>query len=460
MQLGKVSEALQPYFLNMHTALLNGQMGDDYGRIVAWADDERAFQWMVDGTHTIPGLGLLVLEAQQRVLRFLVDCCAIILHDLSPEQLISGTTSVDSKISNKDDINTVANPLKDASEVPSLAAIASEAPYRVPRQLDLGSLQALTAAKHSEAEDHLWQLREDPEYFAEEVKDQRDHRSDCVLDHLRRPHPNLGTPEFWDQTLRIVIEEAYVEFWLWKTANEDIRDLKTLESKYHDRISPNEHLPAEFETALCNFKYLLDQMIDLNLKRLHVVLPASPTARHLFVRDNGTLTLRPKDPVDPKLGPSHYLMWLFKTLMIEHHAFLVGVPNLIDEVQRLVDKDREVHDLISSKVARVFANLATVAELVRQVQMYQPWFTMIGQKSGNEECREAYNQKMKGYDDSAAALNRPLFVNYGDPLNGRLTYPSHKRRTKEVTEVLRNAEQNLDELWAIFDHGGNQRYVI
>jgi hypothetical protein len=146
--------------------------------------------------------------------------------------------------------------------------------------------------------------------------------------------------------------------------------------------------------------------------------------------------------------------------MIENHAFLIGIPNLIDELQRLVDKDREVHDLISSKVAHVFANLATVAELLRQVQMYQPWFTMISQKSGGEECRQVYIQKMKGYHDSVKALQKPLYVNYGDPLDGRFAYPSHKRRTKDVTEVLRKSEQNLDELWAIFDNGGNTRYVM
>jgi hypothetical protein len=67
--------------------------------------------------------------------------------------------------------------------------------------------------KQSEAEDHIWQLREDPEYFAEELRDQREYRSECILDHLRRPHPHLGTPKFWDETLRIMIEQAYLEFW-------------------------------------------------------------------------------------------------------------------------------------------------------------------------------------------------------------------------------------------------------
>jgi hypothetical protein len=460
MQFGNVSEAIRPYFLNMHTMLLNGQMGDDHGRIMAWDDDERAFQWMVDRIHAIPGQGLLVLEAQERVLRFLVDCCAAILHDLPLDQLMSGGTSIDSDISSNNYTTTTPNASNDTSEVPSLATTASESPYRVPRVLDLGSLQALTAVKQSEAEDHIWQLREDPEYFAEELKDQREYRSECILDHLRKPHPHLGTPKFWDETLRIMIEQAYVEFWHWRTAHEDIAELKSLELKYRDKISPDQHLPTEFETALCNFQYFLDQMIDINLQRLNGVLPASPAFRHMFVRSNGTLNLQPKDPVDPKLGSSHYLIWLFRSLMDERQAFLIGIPNLIDELQRLVDKDREVHDLISSKVAHVFANLATVAELLRQIQMYQPWFAMISQKSGGEECRQVYRQKMKGYHDSVKSLQRPLYVNYGDPLDGRFAYPSHKRRTKDVTEVSRKPEQNPDEPWAIFDNGGNTRYVM
>jgi hypothetical protein len=135
IQFGNVSAAVRPYFLNMHTMLLNGQMGDDYGRIVAWTDDERAFQWMVVRIHTILGVGVLVLEAQERVLRFLVDYCATILHDLPLDQLMSGSTSINSDISSSDYTTKMPYLSSDTSEVPSLATIAPEAPSTTPARL-------------------------------------------------------------------------------------------------------------------------------------------------------------------------------------------------------------------------------------------------------------------------------------------------------------------------------------
>ena len=35
-----------------------------------------------------PGTGLLVLEMQERIMRFLVDCCKLIMHDIEEDKLI------------------------------------------------------------------------------------------------------------------------------------------------------------------------------------------------------------------------------------------------------------------------------------------------------------------------------------------------------------------------------------
>lgn len=62
--------------------------------------------------------------------------------------------------------------MAEASEWPTLAAMAAEAPYRVPANINFDQLQAVIAARRSAAEDHIWVLREDPGYFRDAVGDE------------------------------------------------------------------------------------------------------------------------------------------------------------------------------------------------------------------------------------------------------------------------------------------------
>jgi hypothetical protein len=97
----------------------------------------------------------MIFEAQARLMAFLVSCCKELLHDI-PE--------ADSTSDDKFDI--AAEPQR-KSEVrvigfESLGALAAEAPYRLPAQIDLERVKSLFAAKVSAVEDHLWALCEDP----------------------------------------------------------------------------------------------------------------------------------------------------------------------------------------------------------------------------------------------------------------------------------------------------------
>ena len=102
-----------------------------------------------------PGEGLLILEQQQKILAFLVECSESILHDIPP------TSIFDDEFSIKPDLG----PIIDGAEYPTLATLATEAPYRLPAQLDLSKLKSLIAARRSDAENHIWALREDPYVF-------------------------------------------------------------------------------------------------------------------------------------------------------------------------------------------------------------------------------------------------------------------------------------------------------
>jgi hypothetical protein len=87
--LGHVIGATVPAFLNLHTMFLEGESVATYGRLVSWDEDEEAMDKMMTRLAHQPGEGLVILEIQQKILRFLVDCCRKILHDIDASALIS-----------------------------------------------------------------------------------------------------------------------------------------------------------------------------------------------------------------------------------------------------------------------------------------------------------------------------------------------------------------------------------
>lgn len=57
--------------------------GEDYGRIACWKCQNGAMNdSLIDGSGMPPGKGLLILERQLGILRFLIKCCQLTMHDV------------------------------------------------------------------------------------------------------------------------------------------------------------------------------------------------------------------------------------------------------------------------------------------------------------------------------------------------------------------------------------------
>lgn len=129
MNLGTVTMAIVAIFLNKHVIILNGTTRDEeYGKLLAWEEHEDAFDWMHTRRQFLPGEGLLILEAQDRLLEFLIACCQLILHDIPAGELVSNIHPIEHEPPRKATI--------DNSGAASLAVMAEEAPYRSPSDLD------------------------------------------------------------------------------------------------------------------------------------------------------------------------------------------------------------------------------------------------------------------------------------------------------------------------------------
>ena len=255
-----------------------------------------------------------------------------------------------------------------------------------------------------------------------------------------------------------LILESYQDVELWKLAHRDVQALKALEEKYRDTIVSTCELPDEFESEFCHFATLMDYFCQYFLNRLGGALPASPPLRHLFIQENHgeAATIMRKENYLKNRGSSSYLMWIFHVLSEKTLVRKIGLPTALDELQRLLDMDKENHDLITAKVARIVSDLAIVGELMRQFDMYQPWFRMVARRAMSTDVYlVALKKKLESiripFKNNFRNLN--IHLEHGDPLDGRFSYPCHKRRTKEITEKLCRAERMLDDFWAKVDTG-------
>lgn len=448
--LGQTSLAIRSAFLNGHTMLLHGQKtAETYGQLISWDEDDEAFDWMHTGTQFHPGWGLQVLETQQRILRFLVQCCFLILQDMFTASLTDVAVPVQPEPSFVS---------RGETEYPSLALITAEAPYRVPLHLDFERLRAIIAAKRSAAEDYIWGLREDPGYFAEIVGDWTEHRQEKLLDTNGKRHPVLDKPLFWDRVLANVVSDAYGALMIWNVIYQQLTSLVALKEEYANEISLGRSLPLEYNEALQKFRYLLDQASKGPIANLKMGVPASPPLRSLFVREpqiphSNIIRVKTKSAV----GKDN-LLGTFSMLWDEHQLFLCGLPNVLDELDRTMHADPNQKERISPWVDRVFSDLVVIGEARRQLSLYHPSLSSTYEET-TDEMKVDFARSTSGLAKLLKHLDGVSLANVGTPAEGRFHYPSDKRRTLQSTTAMRAAEHHLDLFWRKFDQHMESHHV-
>ncbi|KAK5993500.1 hypothetical protein PT974_06932 [Cladobotryum mycophilum] len=457
MHLGIVCEVIERSFLNQYTMMLHRVTApEEYGKLLAWDDHPDAFDWMQTQKQFSPGDGLVILEAQDKLMKFLVDCCQDILHDINKDQLISSTYPIQPEI-----------PLRTGREscgFESLALMAAEAPYRVPAQLELGRIESLLAAKTRAAEDHLWALREDPVYFRQHLLDAREHRQELIKDTHDRSHPTLIPGReglFWARVIGNTLVDAYLELEVFSELQQQVKELVSLQKEFESIISPMEDLPKEYMIALLTFRHFLNQTVKGPLAQLKQTVVASPPMRRLYVRippiddTSSKLSIMSKGAKMTKIEGQ--LIYLLRTLWEDgNNLFLLRLSCVVDELERLLLSEPTASDLISQNVASIIGNISIISQCLHQLEIYQPWAQNFEAAALDikADLEKGFASKSKPWAQIHAAFkdtNLAKVVKLGEPLLGNFIYPFDKRRTKENVDKLRRAERNLDIFWAEVD---------
>ncbi|KAH8198824.1 hypothetical protein TruAng_006992 [Truncatella angustata] len=458
MHLRKVTMAIVPIFLNQYVMILNGvTQQEDYGRLVAWDEHEDAFDWMHTRKQFLPGEGLLILEHQQRVLQFLVQCCQKILHDIPLEQMTSDAFAIQPEPQLKISV--------DASGLSSLAVLAKEAPYRPPTLLDLDKIESLLAARTARAENHVWALREDPSYFAEALLEIKEHRQEMIKDIRGDIHPILKCGRgdiLWARVIGTVLVESFFQLEYFAELRDQAQLLGALQRKYDAAISPDRDLPEEYLNALLKFRHYLNQVSKGALNQLKTAVAASPPLRNLFVRNVPEYDTSSKIEVMPKQSikldkVAGQLIWLLRTLWEDGtDLFFCRLTIVVDELDRLLRSEPKALELVSPYVAMLIGELSIVGECLRQLELYQPWANGFENASHERDdaIKRQFSQRTKGWGGVMEAFRDRNLVglsHLGDPSDGKFQYPLGKRRNQANVEALRAAEANLDAFWNAVD---------
>ncbi|QSZ29250.1 hypothetical protein DSL72_003762 [Monilinia vaccinii-corymbosi] len=438
--LGNISGAIMPAFLNVYSMLLEGEKVETYGRLVSWGEDEGAMMNTMAGLAHLPGPGLWILEIQQRLLHFLVQCCEALLHDIDAGSLISEAS-----------IKPEPPLLKENSEWSTIASVAAEAPYRLPSQLNFNRLKDIVQARRMSAEDYIRDLREDPGYFADVLGDWSEHRQEILLDTLGNRHPTLDRPLFWEYVIGSVVADAYGALIVWEDIGEQLTRLASLQSKYASEITPKKQLPSEYMRALLTLRYSLSQMQKVPIRNLQMAVPASPPYRSKFVRDPqvpGSTMIHARS----KVGEDQ-MMWLLSSLWDDQQLNLLTLPALVDEIEGRIERDPNEKAKFSALVTRIFSDLGLIARIHHELDIYLPWaagyeFELVNYK---DQIEKEFQQRSRLVDGVSPNIKGISLAKIGCPADGRFYYPSDKRRSKKNTESMRKAEHNLDEFWEKVD---------
>jgi len=304
------------------------------GELTAWDDNEDAFNWLMTQYGAQPGEGLLILEIQERLYEFLVQCCKAVLHDIPEETLADPNTPV------QDEPPPVTS---NEAGLASLAISAAETPDRLPANLDLKRPESVIYAKLEAAEDHIWLLREDPGYSAEHILDWKEHLVEMLRDDHGRRHPTLvnSTKEhiLWEDVISNLLFDAFFRVEVWESLRKQMNNLQTLQRKQEATLRMDQSPPPECALAFHKLHHHLIRLSKEPISRIETGFAASPPVRQYWVRiQQGSKEIL--DCRSPPKDKSFYaLSWLIQALCDERQLHLARLLYLMDELARTMEQD-------------------------------------------------------------------------------------------------------------------------
>ncbi|EHK18340.1 uncharacterized protein TRIVIDRAFT_172676 [Trichoderma virens Gv29-8] len=434
--------------------LLDAETIDDYGKLVDISKYSEEEILDLDKTHITPYYGILLLEAQDRLMAFLVSCCKQILHDIPEENLVS----------EKFPISIGSPKFLNNSGVYGPAVMAAQAPYRVPGKPNFKQIGLLLGAKMEQIKDHLLNLREDPAYFANTIKMMKDY-SAKVWDVHTNTHFLLSGKSKTNlfSFLQYMIAKPYADFEFFSDLYEKNQQLERLHTEYEADIIPFKGVPDEILKALCKYQMSLWESIDFRrLILIRVIRSSSVWFRH-FNDSADSLNSFRRDVGNYKASSvRRHLIWLLQCvtewdpklprLIKPYHLIL---PLLMDGIETLRENEPEAWELTSSLIGEIIDELAILTKCMEKVNLYLLQTRRYERPTagGKSIYTNLVNDELDYLHPLLALEHEAYFsvTEFEEIATKTLVYPWDKRRTKENVRAMQKAERDLDTFWDAAD---------
>ncbi|KAH6679841.1 hypothetical protein F5X68DRAFT_212236 [Plectosphaerella plurivora] len=440
--------------LETHEMVFRNYTGpEDYGRLEDIADRPKvARSWLTPKDGMTVHNGLSVLKLQTRICDFLVKCCHLIMRDIPAEELTGKAHPV------------VEEPPKVSANTASMASLTTtnlEAAYSLPSRMDIKRIEAMIAAQVAQLEDGLWQLRVDPEAWANTVLEGGEHRLERLPDTNGRTHFAMkpeGQGQFWEQVISSILVDRIVGLGVWLVALEKSQGLAwALEKHGVYDLSPTDTLPLEAAVPYFDMRQTLGLTRSGPSSTLKISFPPSPPVRHLFLRNPpvaGQDTSAYVKPLRSETPAEAELLAIMRLLWGEHQGVL-QLSTMVDMSEHLVQREPTARTLTTPYIRAQLGEMAVLAECETHLGNFQPWViraSMLDQHIPklNGQIKDDFVKRTKWMNPISSMSLGSGFTRLGVPTDGRFQYPATKKQTRENVEAIRAAEAALDRFWDAF----------
>ena len=364
--------------------------------------------------------GFQILLIQQRILAFLAAVARAILHDKTDLELLQSPAQA---------LPVISQTVKGTQiQQTSFTDVLNMAPYQGWNSLNLSRLRGYVESTLTKHKSHIWALREDPGYFADTIREFLNHLpmtvpSDCGC-HRTQPERH---PEIMMKQIASMLNESYAMVYGWNYLKE----------------------------RLDIFDQLLNE--DATKQQQAHSHRATPECRLLFTKACGTETYHRVDDITPEQKQYLDVMKVFRTKSEEETLDLHSLSNLsfgLEMVDHVLQKNKAAQKMATGRILDLLTDLSIIVECARQGSL---WERSPDVETGKVSCCSCdiavKDHESVGFFEWKDALSQDFSppVELILPLKEKLCYPEHKKRTRNTTTIMFEAERSLDLFWAAID---------
>ncbi|SMQ50027.1 unnamed protein product [Zymoseptoria tritici ST99CH_3D1] len=382
--------------------------------------------------------GLVTLEIQHGIYRFLLACAKLILHDVEPAMLFLAPHQPEPDM-----------PVPRTTEWENVTTHALEASYKNPQKLNLERLKMLVGGRRSAAEDHVYSLKEDPGYFINHVREWREHS-----DRFDRGKDACFCFSCAKDVAPRAVQDAFTALLVWDDIYRKLEFMDPMDVQMGRANEDKVRLADEDAHKWTAMSCIVKTLVIIETSILKDGIPNSPRLRNISnifldkegVKDWAIASIKASDG-------QQRVHNLFQSIFDEYMCGLHRLQKLVEEVQYMLDNDDDATQYLDSWIVEHFSDLALLCELIKAILSLQPWYDTVGAMEWNERLTRQ-GQRMNKVDTTLGKLVTGIPTispqttrRFCDPSDSDFEYPADKARTKANVEKMRRAEKHLDDFW-------------